>query len=141
MLTYTFSYWTFAWFILYILQIIPYSPKFAFIIEIIIVSLMLFLPMNTYKMIKFFIINIFIKGIPLWIIRKTKITQRDVIFSIFIFLCYLCWLYINHTTLIDIYTMIYSHYVNGDANQLIGGEIYDKIYASLKGSPTNDFAP
>ena len=137
----TFSYWTFLWFILYLLHIIPYSPKFAFIVEIIIVSIMAFIPMNLYKLTKFIIINIIIKGIPLWIIRKSKITKKDVLFSIFIFLCYLLWLYVNDKTIVDIYTMIYSHYVNGDTNQLIGGKIYDEIYFKLTGSPTNDFAP
>jgi len=137
----TFSYWTFLWFILYLLRIISYSPKFAFIVEIIIVSIMAFIPMNLYKLTKFIIINIIIKGIPLWIIRKSKITKKDVLFSIFIFLCYLLWLYVNDKTIVDIYTMIYSHYVNGDTNQLIGGKIYDEIYVKLNGSPTSDFAP
>jgi hypothetical protein len=137
----TFSYWTFLWFILYLLRIIPYSPKFAFIVEIIIVSIMAFIPMNLYKLTKFIIINIIIKGIPLWIIRNSMITKTDVLFSIFIFLCYLLWLYVNDKTIVDIYTMIYSHYVNGDTNQLIGGKIYDEIYFKLNGSPTSDFAP
>lgn len=141
MTSYTFSYWTFLWFILYLLRIIPYSPKFIFIVEIILVSIMTFIPMNLYKLTKFIIINIVIKGIPLYIIRKTKITKKDVLFSMFIFLCYLLWLYVNDKTIADIYTMIYSHYVNGDANQLIGGKIYDEIYFRLNGSPTNDFAP
>jgi len=139
--SFTFSYWSFVWFILFILKIIPYSPKLIFIIEIIIISLMFFIPMNAYKMIKFFTINVFIKGIPLWIIRKTKITKKDVLFSILVFICYLLWLYANNTSITNIYTMIYSHYVNGDSNQLIGGKIYDEIYDSLNGSPINAFAP
>ena len=125
--SYTFSYWTFIWFILYILHVIPYSPKFIFIIEIIIISILCFLPMTRYKLIKFIVINIFIKVIPLFIVWKTKIVKRDILFSFFIFVCYLLWLYLNDKTITNIYTMIYSHYVNGDENQLIGGKIYDEI--------------
>ena len=128
---YTFSYWTFAWFVLYILHIIPYSPKFVFILEFVIVIIVSFIPMSVYNFIKFIVINIFIKGIPLWMVRKSNITKRDILFSVFIFLCYLCWVYSNGKSIISIYTMIYSHYVNGDEKQLIGGKLYDKIYSFL----------
>lgn len=83
-------------------------------------------------MIKFIVINSIIKGIPLWIIRKSKITQMDILFSIFVFFCYLLWLYINNIRMSHIYTMVYFHYVNGDEKQLITGKIYDEIYLFFK---------
>jgi hypothetical protein len=96
---YVFSYWIFLWFILYILKIIKYSPKFIIILGIIenfFVIIYLILKKSTlYKITKFIIINIIIKVIPLYIIWKDEINLKDIIVSIILFVIYLIWIYIN----------------------------------------------
>jgi len=66
---FVFSYWIFTWFILYLLKIVPYSPKFVIILGIIenlfVFMYMIFYKSPIYNIIKFIIINILIKVIPL----------------------------------------------------------------------------
>ena len=95
-----FSYWIFLWWILYIIGFTTYSPKLALIIasieNIIVVLMMIINGITPYYLIMAFIsINIFSKGIPLWIVWSDKIDLYNDIYRLFgLFLIYLCYAYL-----------------------------------------------
>ena len=93
-----FYYCIFFWLILYMLRIIPFSPKFIIILGIIenIFILTLKIYNKYYSSIpSFLIINTIIKIIPLICVWNTTIKENDIIFSAILFIVYLIWLIIN----------------------------------------------
>jgi hypothetical protein len=135
---YVFSYWIFAWFTLYILNFIKYSPKFIIILGLIenfFVIIYLILKESTlYKITKFIIINIIIKVIPLYIIWKDEIELKDIIASIILFIIYLIWMYINCG--INCFYNTYQKLVNSyskrqNNNNTILSYLYDKFFIKL----------
>jgi hypothetical protein len=94
-----FSYWIFAWYVLYELTYIKSSPKLALIIglisNIILLLLLIYYNNNIINIIFFCIIQIFIKIIPLWRLRNNKI--YDLKSLVIIFFIYNIWLFINNT--------------------------------------------
>lgn len=126
-----FSYWIFVWFILYFTHIVTINPKLWLIISLlenIISILVISLKAKMYIIIRFIIVNFFIKAIPLYLIWNTKIHNIDIFYSICILVIYLLWLYINNFTLYSIYKMIYNSHIH---NSLYIGPlsyVYDKIY-------------
>ena len=98
-----FSYWIFVWYLLYMLKIINYSPKFAIglgIIEnTILLCLMFYFGTKTKSIIIFLIINLFIKIIPYYTLRKETIKIKNILFSVVLFIIYIVWLHINNKSL------------------------------------------
>lgn len=115
---YYFSYWIFAWFILYYYKIVSYSPLFAVIIAIINNIFMfcyllynyLFINNSYYYffgLIAFIIINFIIKILPLYYMIKIEnnvktnedlnklIKKDDIIVTLYLFIIYAIWLFIN----------------------------------------------
>lgn len=96
---YVFSYWIFAWYVLYEIGIVEYNPKFALtigIIENILVLLFMIYCKNSLIYIFLFcIVNFVIKVIPLWRLRNTNYYQDDIIASFMLFIIYLFWLLFN----------------------------------------------
>jgi len=109
---YIFSYWVFTWYILYILQLVQNSPKFALLLGIIENTLAMFtmVYMNTKVRytVFFIIINLFLKVAPLLSIINDKITQKDIYTTIMIFVIYNIWLFLNGTNFVTIYYLITS---------------------------------
>jgi hypothetical protein len=107
-----FSYWIFAWYLLYITKIITYSPKFIIILGIIENMILLFFMIQNGStietIIKFIVINTFIKILPYYSIRNDKIIKKDIVASIVLFIIYIVWLYINKETLLQKYNKIYN---------------------------------
>ena len=97
---FVFSYWIFAWFLLYYFKITSYNPFFALIIasieNICLLFLMIYYKVNISHIIQFIIINFFIKMLPLIYLWKSKIILRDIIATFIFFLFYLLWLKINN---------------------------------------------
>lgn len=93
-----FSYWIFIWWILYILKITDFNPKFIIIVAIvqnlIIIAIKLYYK-NYCSIIPFFIINSIIKLIPLITLWDTQIKLSDIYFSILIFSIHILWLTYN----------------------------------------------
>lgn len=93
---YLFSYWVFAWYILYITGILTHNPKFAILValleNIVVLVSMLYLRVNPKKIYYFFIMILLVKGIPLWTLRKTTITKRDVAATVGLLLMYVGWI-------------------------------------------------
>lgn len=90
-----FSYWLLIWFILYYFKFIQYNPKWLFIISIIYISIVIITMISKHKNLSkvfiFFIIGIIFKVIPLYLIRNTVTTYKDIIFGIILFLVYFLW--------------------------------------------------
>jgi hypothetical protein len=99
------SYWILTWYLLYILNIIHITPKLFLIIGLfenfIMLLLMFYYHSKIITIINFIIINIFIKVIPYYTVRKDKITFKSIKTSLFVFIAYCIWLLINNESLIN----------------------------------------
>jgi hypothetical protein len=132
-LDFIFSYWIFAWFILYEINILKYSPKFVIILGLIenfcLLLYFIYRKSSFYNIIKFIGINIFIKIIPLYLVWNDKIILRDIIASLILFLIYLLWLLINnrfnYNELIKGYT---NSSIDSNKKQSFIAYLYDKLY-------------
>jgi len=112
-----FSYWVFAWFILYVCKIISFSPKFAIILGLIDNAIMLILMLiytkNRYTILYFIIINSFIKIIPFYYLRNETIKFKDIYFTIALFCVFVIWLHINKQSLTGNLQLIYNSILYG----------------------------
>jgi hypothetical protein len=93
-----FSYWIFAWFLLFYFKIIPYNPKIFLIIAFCsncidwILHLVYLHPLkNLYW---YFIRTIYLKIIPLFLIWESKSNKYDIVFGIGLFLVYLAYVFV-----------------------------------------------
>jgi hypothetical protein len=118
-----FSYWIYFWFILYLLKIIKFSPKFALIIGVVdnIGMLIMMLSYGTsFQTIQnFIIINTLIKVIPLYYLKNEKINLKDIYFTSFLFLLFIFWLHLNKQKL------------NGNLKLIVNSLIYSKNQTPL----------
>ena len=110
-----FSYWIFVWYLLYISKIVTYNPKiflFLGVIEGMIVFCILLTKIPLSSVIKYFIVISVIKFIPYFTIRNRVIHYNDIVFSLFLFVIYHIWLFVNEKNMIGIYQNIYSSFVH-----------------------------
>lgn len=109
---FVFSYWIFAWFLLYYFKFTSFNPLFALEIataeNTIVFLLMIYYKVPTLNLISFLLINFFIKILPLIYLWNTKIIMRDIIAFIVVYLIYLLWLLINKKT--NIFKLQYDIY-------------------------------
>ena len=98
-----FSYWIFTWYLLYISKIVNYNPKFAILIGIIdntiMLLMMIYFGSNMYTIVMFIIINTFLKIVPYYTLWNKKIERKDIIVTLFLFIIFIIWLYINKQNL------------------------------------------
>jgi hypothetical protein len=96
---FVFSYWIFAWYILYELKITTFSPKYPIILglieNIIMFILMIHFGSKIKTLILFIIINICIKVIPLYTLRKETFQIKNIYFLLVLFSIYILWLNIH----------------------------------------------
>lgn len=134
-----YSYWIFTWFILYLLNIIPYNPIFYIIIGYIISIfelLYLFLKKtNKYNLIKYTIINIIIKVFPIIILiylNKYKFNYKDIYFGIILLNIYIFLMIVLNINPFIEYNKLLNTYINNDNNyKSILSKIYDYIYLKI----------
>jgi len=92
-----FSYWIFVWFILYYTKVLPYNPKWIFIIAIIYIFIaiiiMIYKKLRPINIFVFFILGIIFKVFPVYLIRNDSTRINDIIFGIILFLFYYAWVY------------------------------------------------
>jgi hypothetical protein len=96
---FTFSYWIFIWYVLYILRVTTFTPKIALVLGVI-HNILLWLIMFYYKndwihIVTFFLINLCIKGIPLWTVRNDPYRWKDFYALVVYFIMYIIWLFVN----------------------------------------------
>ena len=98
-----FSYWIYAWFILYVFKFIKYSPKFPLILglidNIIMLILMIYFGSKSKTIILFIAINTLIKVVPLYYLRNQRIKMSDIYFTVGLFIIFVIWLHINKQNL------------------------------------------
>lgn len=129
-----FSYWIFAWYLLYIYRfpffITNYSPKFAIglgIIENIFTFLfMLYFGSSYQTLFLFILINTCIKLIPFYTLRNEPILEKDIYATIGLFIIYACWVYINGQSVIEYQNKI-LHSLAQNKNETPLMYILDKI--------------
>ena len=103
-----FSYWIFAWYLLYMARITIYSPKLALIIAVIeaVVSYFLLKTANTFTMVSTLIIVSCIKIIPLITLWREPIRQKDIWVLFTLFMIYNIWLGVHGDTMLGVYKKI-----------------------------------
>jgi len=110
-----FSYWIFVWYLLYISKIVIYNPKiflFLGMIEGILIFCILLSKIPLLSVFKYFIIISVIKLIPYFTIRNHAIYYKDIVFSLFLFVIYHIWLFVNGQNMIGIYENLYNSFVH-----------------------------
>jgi len=98
-----FSYWIFAWYILYIFKVTNFNPKFALIGGTIENSFLLILMLYKslyWDALLFVFINSVLKLYPLYSVWNTSLKWRDIFFTFVLFIVYELWLRINGTNTI-----------------------------------------
>ena len=110
---FTFSYWIFAWFLVYYFGFTKYNPKIWLIIGLalgilgdIIMSLIHADFINLHFLIQFIIINVFLKAIPIYILRNTRIKMKDFIAGIALLCIFFVWVYIRLGSVSEIFNYI-----------------------------------
>ena len=112
-LDYMFSYWVLIAYVLFYFQVLSYNPKHILFLGVLFngVQLCVFIwhQITPFQIFLFLMINICIKIIPIYTIRKTSVSTKDDIFYLGLFFVYIIWLYIND---IDIHEIckIYFQY-------------------------------
>jgi len=115
------SNWIFIWFVLFYFKIIKYNPKLALLLAVIINTIQIFI-MIYFKnsFINIFIlclIVLFVKLLPLWMLRKTKYELKQLLYVFVFVIVYATWLYINGETL---YSFIIKAYNETKNNRSFG---------------------
>lgn len=112
-----FSYWIYVWFILYAFKFVKYSPKLALFIglldNIIMLVLMILFGSSIKTLFFFIVINTIIKILPLYYLRKERITLNDVYFTCGLFFVFVIWLHINEQSLIGNVKIIHDSLLYG----------------------------
>jgi hypothetical protein len=103
-----FSYWVFAWYLLYMARITVYSPKVGLIIALIeaIISFLLMKTADTFTRLSTIIIISCIKILPLITLWREPIRQIDIWVLFLLFIIYNVWLGVHGETVISIYKKI-----------------------------------
>jgi uncharacterized membrane protein len=117
---FVFSYWIFAWYLLYELKVTTFSPKFSLILglieNIIMFILMIHFGSKINTLVLFIIINIFLKVIPLYTLRNETFNIKNLYFAICFFAIYIFWLHINHVTLQGSLKEVYESLIHNKNN-------------------------
>ncbi len=112
-----FSYWIFAWFILYEFRFTEYSPKFPLILGIIdnLIMLVLMILYGTSRQTIFYfiVINTLIKVVPLYYLRNESIRLNDIYFTCGLFLLFVFWLHLNEQNLVGNIKLIHDSLLYG----------------------------
>ena len=132
-----FSYWIFIWFLLYYFGIIKYNPVLILIIGYIITFFefiyLIIKKISYYNGIKFFIINVIIKLIPIILIfrmnkYKLEINIRDIYVSIYLILTYIIIMIIFNKNPLDYYKRMITTYLEINNKNKEYKSIISKLY-------------
>ena len=131
------SYWIFAWFLLYLYDVVPYSPHLALILallfEIGILCAMGFNHASNYYIGLFVVITILIKAIPIYILRNEQIDYfNQMIYMGCVIALYMLWLKINNQNAIEYFTYQMRRLVEGKATTPAISIIYPYMMKFLR---------
>ena len=132
-----FSYWIFIWFLLYYFGIIKYNPVLILIIGYIITFFefiyLIIKKISYYNGIKFFIINVIIKLIPIILIfrmnkYKLEINIIDIYVSIYLIFTYIIIMIIFNKNPLDYYKRMITTYLEINNKNKEYKSIISKLY-------------
>ena len=135
-----FSYWLFIWFILYYFGLVKYNPLFilifGYILTVCELIYMIFMKISYYNFIKFMIINIILKALPiLLILNKNKsfdIKKNDIYVSFCLILVYIFLMSIVNKNPYTYYKLMLNTYIKDDKKyKTIFSKTYDYIYMKI----------
>ena len=131
---FVFSYWIFIWFILYFTHIVTVSPKLWLLLAIFsnLITIILMLKSKFYYIFRFIFLTIFMKFIPVYLLRNEPILKVHVYYSILVFILYNLWLFINGQSLYSLYKLVYNSQFENSKYIGLFSTIYDKCYAYIK---------
>lgn len=129
--SYIFSYWIFAWAIAYIFvkyayalsntqlpkQIEQFNPSLVLLVALIwnAESLLSVVSSSSYTIVKYVLMIVCIKAIPLWILWTWDIhLYRDILFSLVLFAVYCVYLWLNKTNFVAVYEDITKSIENNE---------------------------
>ena len=120
---YLFSYWEFLWYTLYELKLISYNPKASIMFALFANLILLFVMMYySYSYIFFFIMAVIVtKIIPLWRVWKYPLYSKDIYATLWLFMIYYVWLWINQVSLTTIFKTQLNHV---QENKPVGPAMY-----------------
>lgn len=126
------SIWIFIYTIAYLLKLAPYNPVILISIALIFFIASLFIIVKNLNkrslLIYYLIINFIGKVIPLFIIINDKITNNDIIFTVYFILIYVIYMLIMKEDIICVYNEYIEFIIdkdNGGESQLYN--IYKQI--------------
>lgn len=112
-----FSHWILIWYVLYIIGVVPFNPKYLFVLGIALAVLqfgMMLLYHKSFSYILAFVIaNILMKGLPLYTIYHRKTTDMDVSVMMSSVVLYAIWLKINNKNLYRFWIEFITPSANG----------------------------
>ena len=102
-----FSYWIFAWFLLYFFKVTQYNPKYLLLLGVLenlmTIIIGLYYKTSIMYIVYFIFIMIIMKIIPLYLSWNNFTSlRRDIFASIFVFVLYCLWLHFNKTDVLSI---------------------------------------
>lgn len=128
-----FSIWIFIYTIAYIFKITPYNPIILIFIALtffIITLLIIIYKLNEKSLLIYYlIVNIIGKLIPLFIIFNDKITNNDIIFTVYFILLYVIYMQIIKEDIICMYSDYIEFIIDKDKGR--EGGLY-KYYIQLQ---------
>jgi|LakMenEpi03Aug12_release.lakeMendotaPanAssembly.Ray.scaffolds.fasta_scaffold63295_3 hypothetical protein len=130
-----FSYWIFIWFIVFYLGLTKYNPLFLLLIGYIFTLFeFIYLIINKtskYNLIKFFLINVLIKVIPILLIIKypLRFNLDDIYVSIYLIISYLIIMSIMNKNPYEYYKLMINTYLYDDNKyKTTISLIYDNLF-------------
>ena len=101
---YVFSYWIFFSFILFYFRVLPYNPKHVLVLAILFQCVFIIkyvIKTSLLRLVLLLMITVFIKFIPVYLIRNTTVNRRDNLFYLGMFVVYIGWLLVNKINLLE----------------------------------------
>jgi hypothetical protein len=130
-----FSYWVFVWFILYYIGLTKYNPLLLLIVAYIFTLFefiyLILKKSSKYNLIKFMIINIIIKLIPILLIIKfpLRFDLKDIYISIYLIFFYIIIMSIMNKNPYEYYKlMLHTYIYNDEKYKTYFSILYDKLF-------------
>jgi len=104
---FVFSYWIFFWYFCYELNLTQYNPVGALYIGLLenigVLLLMIYYKNSYYHLLLICFIILVTKFLPLWSLRNTSYSIKDIYIVFVYFLMYILWLYFNNISFISFF--------------------------------------
>jgi hypothetical protein len=130
-----FSNWVFVWFILYYIGLTKYNPLLLLIVAYIFTLFefiyLIIKKSSKYNLIKFMIINIIIKLIPILLIIKfpLRFDLKDIYISIYLIFFYIIIMSIMNKNPYEYYKlMLHTYIYNDEKYKTYFSILYDKLF-------------